>query len=106
MAGAVCVSGVTDSGVDLGQQHDTLIQEAMAAQAKLYGPQSLAATFSVARRSVLSHVLEMAGDLWTPHSSIAVGAAATAAPQPAAGDGGPSGGNGGVGGGGGASGEA
>jgi hypothetical protein len=93
LAGGLCVNGTTDGGQDLGEVHETLVQQAMSEQAAVYGPGSLAATFTPTRRSALSHVLELSGDLWNPHASIAVGAPAEAAAGTAAegGKAGPSG---------------
>lgn len=88
LAGAFCVSGVTDTGVDLGATHDQLIQQAMQLEAALFGPTSVTATHAVSRRSALTHLTEMSlCDLWSPHASILVPAAAAAAaagPQQAA----------------------
>lgn len=85
LAGGLCVSGTTDSGLDLAVKHDELIHKAMQDEAALFGPSSLTSSHRLTRRSALNHLSELSlCDLWRPHTYIqvapttaAAGAAAT-----------------------------
>lgn len=85
LAGAFCVSGHTDTGVDLGGRHDAYVFQALAAQAALLGPTSLTAKHKVAKRSAIQHVLELAlCNLHKPFNFVSVPAAGAPGMAPAA----------------------
>lgn len=83
LAGGLCVSGTTDSGLDLAVKHDELIHKAMQDEAALFGSSSLTSSHRLTRRSALNHLSELSlCDIWRPHACIQVApttAAATAA---------------------------